>query len=152
MYWALGLRGSKLVSIGSWFLSKNLKFWGGMNEKLKTAKIYQLRFWVWEITRKLSEEIFLLRSIERGSIIYSDHYNISPQSSHRTETPHEHMGKKKDSKYLEKSYYHHHIKCIVPTFMAAFTWIRPLNSVSWMITTQKKLKKKFNGTDTQVMV
>ena len=59
-----------------------------MNEKLKTAKIYQLRFWVCEITGKLSEEIFLLRSIERGSIVYSDHYNNSPQSSHRTEAPH----------------------------------------------------------------
>ena len=69
-----------------------------MNEKLKTTKIYQLRFWVWEITGKLSEEIFLLGSIERGSIIYSDHYNNSPQSSHHTEMPHEHTGKKEDSK------------------------------------------------------
>ena len=69
-----------------------------MNEKLKTAKIYQLRFWVWEITGKLSEEIFLLGSIERGSIVYSDHYNNSPQSSHRTEMPHEYTGKKEDSK------------------------------------------------------
>ena len=69
-----------------------------MNEKLKTTKIYQLRSWVWEITRKLSEEIFLLRSIERGSIVYLDHYNDSPQSSHRAETPHEHTGKKEDSK------------------------------------------------------
>ena len=39
-----------------------------MNEKLKTANIYPLKFWVWEITGKLSEEIFLLGSIERGSI------------------------------------------------------------------------------------
>ena len=69
-----------------------------MNEKLKTTKIYQLRFWLWEITGKLSEEIFLLGSIERGSIIYLDHYNNSPQSSHDTEMPHEHMGKKEDSK------------------------------------------------------
>ena len=30
-----------------------------MNEKLKTTKIYPLRFWVWEIIGKLSEEIFL---------------------------------------------------------------------------------------------
>ena len=44
-----------------------------MNEKLKTTKIYPLRFWVWEITEKLSEEIFLLGVIERGSIVYSNH-------------------------------------------------------------------------------
>ena len=69
-----------------------------MNEKLKITKIYQLKFWVWEITGKLSEEIFLLGSIECDSIIYSNHYNNSPQSSHHTETPHEHTGKKEDSK------------------------------------------------------
>ena len=69
-----------------------------MNEKLKTTKNYQLRSWVWEITGKLSEEIFLFGSVERGSIVYSDYYNNSPQSSHRAETPHEHIGKKEDSK------------------------------------------------------
>ena len=35
--------------------------------------------------------------------------------------------------------------------MAAFIWSRSLNNVSWEITTQKKLKKKFDGTNTQVM-
>ena len=35
--------------------------------------------------------------------------------------------------------------------MAAFIWSRHLNSVSWKITTQKKLKKKFDGSNTQVM-
>ena len=69
-----------------------------MNEKLKTTKIYQLRSWVWEITGKLSEEIFLLGSIECGSIVYSDYYNGSPRSSHHIEAPHRHTGKKEDSK------------------------------------------------------
>ena len=69
-----------------------------MNEKLKTTKIYPLRFWVWKITRKLSEEIFLLGSIECGLIVYSDHYNDSSQSSHHVEMPHGHTGKKEDSK------------------------------------------------------
>ena len=69
-----------------------------MNETLKTTKIYQLRFWVWEITGKLSEEIFLIGSIERNSIVYFDYYNNSPQSSHHVETPHEHTEKKEDSK------------------------------------------------------
>ena len=49
-----------------------------MNERLKTIKIYPLKFWVWEITGKLSEEIFLLGFIEYGLIVYSDHYNGSP--------------------------------------------------------------------------
>ena len=74
-----------------------------MNEKLKTTKINPLRFWVWEITGKLSKEMFLLGSIECDSIVYSDHYNDSPQSSHNVETLHEHTGKKEDSKiFIEK--------------------------------------------------
>ena len=120
-----------------------------MNEKLKTTKIYPLRFWVWEIIGKLSEKIFLLGVIERGSIVYSNHYNNSPQSSHHAETPHKHT-EKKTPKYLEKSCCHY-IKCIVPTFMTTFMWSRPLNSVPWEITTQKKLKKKFDGTNTQAV-
>ena len=69
-----------------------------MNEKLKTAKIYQLRFWAWEITGELFEEIFLLGYIECGSIVYSDHCNNSPQNFHHAETPHKHTGNKEDSK------------------------------------------------------
>ena len=53
---------------------------------------------MWEITRKLSEEIFLLEFIEYGSIFYSDHYNGSPRSSHHVEMPHRHAGKKENSK------------------------------------------------------
>ena len=73
-----------------------------MNEKLKTTKIYPLRFWVWEIIGKFSEEIFLLKSIECGLIVYSDHYNDSPQSFHHVETPYEHTGKKEDSKIFRE--------------------------------------------------
>ena len=53
---------------------------------------------MWEITRKLSEEIFLLGFIEYGSIVYSDHYNGSPRSSHHVEMPHRHTGKEEVSK------------------------------------------------------
>ena len=53
---------------------------------------------MWEITRKLSEEIFLLGFIEHISIVYSNHYNDTPQSSHHVETPHRHTGKKENSK------------------------------------------------------
>ena len=83
-------------------LSENLNFQGMMNEKLKTINIYQLRFWVWKITEKLSEDIFLLGSIERSSIVYSDYYNNSLQNSHHVETSHEHTRKKKDSKISRK--------------------------------------------------
>ena len=69
-----------------------------MNERLKTTKIYPLRSWVWEITGKLFEEIFLLGFIEYGTIVYLDHYNDLPQSSHHVETPHRHIGKNEDSK------------------------------------------------------
>ena len=73
-----------------------------MNEKLKIINIYPLKFWVWEITGKLSEEIFLLGSIGCDSIVYSDHYNDSPQSSHHIDIPHGHTGKKEDSKISRK--------------------------------------------------
>ena len=69
-----------------------------MNEKLKTTNIYPLKFWVWEIIGKLFEDIFILGSIECGSIVYSDHYNDSSQSSHHVDTLHGHTGKKEDSK------------------------------------------------------
>ena len=53
---------------------------------------------MWEITGNLFEEIVLLGFIEYGSIVYSDHYNGSPRSSHHVEMPHRHTGKKEDSK------------------------------------------------------
>ena len=99
------------------------------NERLKTTKIYPLKSWVWEITGKLSEEIFLRGFIEYGSIVYSNHYNGPPQSSHHVEMPHRHTGKKEDSKISMEKFYLH-IKCIVPTFMVVFMWSRPLNNVS----------------------
>ena len=67
-----------------------------MNERLKTTKIYPLKSWVWEITGKLSKEIFLLGFIEYGSIVYLDHYNGSPRSSHHVEMPHRHAGKRSE--------------------------------------------------------
>ena len=53
---------------------------------------------MWKITGKLSEDIFLLRFIEYGSIVYLDYYNGSPRSSHHVEMPRRHTGKKEDSK------------------------------------------------------
>ena len=67
-----------------------------------TTKVYPLKSWVWEITKKLSEEIFLLGFIEHGSIVYSNHYNGFPRSSHYVETPHKHTGKEEVSKIFIK--------------------------------------------------
>ena len=60
------------------------------------------------------------------------------------------LGRRKTPKYLQKSCYLH-IKCIVPIFMAAFMWSKPQNSISWEIIIQKKLKKKSDKTNTQVV-
>ena len=53
---------------------------------------------MWEITRKLSEEIFLLGFIEYGLIVYSNHYNGSPRNSHHIIMTHTLTGKEKVSK------------------------------------------------------
>jgi len=52
-------------------------------------------------------------------------------------------------KYLRESC-HHHIKCIVATFLAAFMWRRPLNSAALVTTTHRKPKRASDGTGTQV--
>ena len=73
---------------------------------------------------------------------------------HKVPTMQRHLkdtrGRRKTPKYLGKSCYCH-IKCIVPTLMAAFMQSRPLNSVSQEIIIQKKLKKKSGGTNTQMV-
>ena len=56
---------------------------------------------------------------------------------------------KETQKYLRKSYYHR-IKCTAATFLAAFTWRRPLNSTALATTTHRKLKNVPDGTGTQV--
>ena len=60
------------------------------------------------------------------------------------------LGRRKTPKYLLK-YCYLHIKCSVPTCMAACMWSKPLNSVSWEIIIQEKLKKKADRTTTQVL-
>ena len=53
---------------------------------------------MWEITRKLSEEIFLLESMNTVQIAYSDQYNGTTRSSYHVETPYRHTRRKEDSK------------------------------------------------------
>ena len=63
--------------------------------------------------------------------------------------PHEYTKRKETQKYIRKNYYHR-IKCTAATFLTAFMWRRPLNSVALSITTHRKPKRVFNGTGTQV--
>ena len=45
---------------------------------------------------------------------------------------------------------YHHIECTAASFLAAFLWRRPLNSVALATTTHRKPKRVFDGTCTQV--
>ena len=64
--------------------------------------------------------------------------------------PHEHTRRKETQKYLRENCYHR-IKCTAVSFLAAFIWRRPLNSVVSATATHKKLKKVSDGTCTQVI-
>ena len=65
------------------------------------------------------------------------------------ETPHNRVRTKEIRKYLRKICYHR-IKCTAVTFLAAFMWIRSLNSATSAITTHKKLERVSDGMGTQV--
>ena len=52
-------------------------------------------------------------------------------------------------KYLRKSCYHR-IQCTAATFLAAFIWRRPLNSVVSTTITRREPRKIFDETGTQV--
>ena len=58
--------------------------------------------------------------------------------------------KEENSKYLRKNCYHR-IKYIAATFLTAFMWRRPLNSVTLATTSHRKLKGVSDGTGTQVV-
>ena len=57
--------------------------------------------------------------------------------------------RKPQEKCLKESYYYR-IKCITITFLAAFMWRKPLNSVALATTTHRRLDVVFDGTSTQV--
>ena len=52
-------------------------------------------------------------------------------------------------KYLRENCYHH-IECTATTFLTAFMWRRPLNSVALATTTHRKPERVSDGIDTQV--
>ena len=59
------------------------------------------------------------------------------------------MRRKKTQKYLRKDC-HYHIKYTAATFLAAFMWRIPLNSVTLATATHRELERVSNGTSTQV--
>ena len=63
--------------------------------------------------------------------------------------PYEYMRRKETQKYLRQSCYHC-IKCTATTFLVAFMWKRPLNSIALAITTHRKLEEVSDKTGTQV--
>ena len=71
------------------------------------------------------------------------------RSSNDRNMPHEHTRRKETQKYLREGC-HHHIKCTVATFLAAFMWRKPLNSAALAITTHRKPEGVSNGMGTQV--
>ena len=54
-------------------------------------------------------------------------------------------------KYLKESCYHR-IECTAATFLAAFMWRRPLNSIALATATHRKPRKVFDRTGNQVRV
>ena len=61
----------------------------------------------------------------------------------------EHTRRRGTQKYLRESYYHR-IECTAATFLAAFMWRRPLNSVVLATTTHRKPKRVSDGIGTQI--
>ena len=65
------------------------------------------------------------------------------------DVPREHTRKKETQKYLRKSYYRR-IKYTAATFLAAFMWKIPQNSVALTITTHIEPKRVSDGIGTHV--
>ena len=59
------------------------------------------------------------------------------------------MRRKETQKYLREGC-HHHIKCTAATFLDAFMWRKPLNSVALATTTHKKPEGISDRMGTQV--
>ena len=98
--------------------------------------------------RRFEEEFLLEYDKYSSNMCFDDESDIHRGSSDR-DVSHEHMRNKRTQKYLKKSCYHR-IKCTEVTFLAAFMWRRPLNSIALATTTHRKPKKVSDGTGTQV--
>ena len=98
---------------------------------------------------RLLEEEYLLGYDKYNSNIYSNDQSDLSWSSSDRDVHREHTRRRGTQKYLRESCYHR-IECTTATFLAAFMWRRPLNSVALATTTYRKPKRVSNGTDTQI--
>ena len=97
------------------------------------------------------EEEYLIRHDKYSSNMYPYNQGNLPRSSSDRDMHHEHTRKRGTQKYLRESCYHS-IECTAATFLTAFMWRRPLNSIALATTTHRKPNRVSNGTDTQVRV
>ena len=81
--------------------------------------------------------------------MYSNNQGNLPRNSSDKDVHHEHTRKRGTQKYLMESCYHR-IECTASTFLAAFMWKRPLNSVALATTTHRKPKRVSDETGIQV--
>ena len=84
-----------------------------------------------------------------SSNMYSNNQGDLLGSSSDKDVHHERIRMKKTQKYLVEICYYC-IKYTAVTFLTAFMWRRPLNSVALATTTHRKPKRVFNGICTQV--
>ena len=101
------------------------------------------------MSERWSEEEFLLGYDKYSLNMYFNIQDDLPISSSDKDVHHEHTRRKGTRKYLRESCYHH-IEYIVATFLATFMWRKPLNSAILAVTTHRKPKRVFDGTDTQI--
>ena len=92
---------------------------------------------------------YLLRHDKYSSNMYSNNQGDLPGSSNDKDVDHKHIRMMGTQKYLRKNYYYR-IECTTATFLAAFIWRRPLNSVVLVTRTHRKPNGVSDRTSTQV--
>ena len=97
--------------------------------------------------RRWSKEEYLLgQAKHRSNIDPNDQSDFRGSSSDR-DMHHKRTRNMGTQKYLRKNYYHR-IECPAANFLAAFMWIRPLNSTVLVITTHRKPERVSDVTST----
>ena len=91
-----------------------------------------------------SEEEYLLEQAKHRSNIDPNDQSDLPGSSNNRDVCHKHTRNMGTQKYQRKNYYHC-IECIAATFLTAFMWRRPLNSIALVTTTHKTSERVSDG-------
>ena len=137
--------------IGPLILSEDVKW---PKDRQLFHKASHLRPHEQRMNPRLSEERLILERGKCSSIVNGSHQNDPPPppgGSGDKGMPQENTRFKETQKYLRENCYHC-IKCITTTFLAAFMWRGPLNSVTLTTTTHKRSERVFDGMGTQVAV